>query len=275
MRLASVLVAVLAVSSSAWAQKDLPGSKDHPLLTRLPGSVIQGYEQKEFDSLDQSAYLSGPDARWEGRTTRIRYAMPEGKQRLTMAQIERNYEAALKKAGAKVLYSDERAVLARLEKGGSPTWVNAAAFNEGAEYELVVVEQKPMEQEVAVDAAALQKGLAADGRVALYGIFFDTGKAAVKPESGPTLEQVVKLLQKDPKLQLFVVGHTDGAGSLDSNLKLSSDRAAAVVKELVARGVAAARLKPAGVGPYSPVATNRNEDGKARNRRVELVDRLQ
>jgi len=270
--LRTLVVAVAVAGSSAWAEKDVAGSKDHPLVTRIPGSYIGQYDQKDFDSVDMSAYLSGADAKWDGRTTRIQYLMPEGGKRLTMVQIERNYEAALKKAGAKVLSSDDRVVLARLEKG--PTWVQVAAFNEGAEYQVVIVEAKAMEQEVVADAAALKKGLAAEGKVAVYGIFFDTGKAVVKPESGPTLEQIVKLLKQDLKLQLFVVGHTDGTGGLDSNVKLSNDRAAAVVKELVARGVEAARLKPAGVGPWCPIASNRTDEGKAKNRRVELVDRL-
>ncbi len=149
-----------------------------------------------------------------------------------------------------------------------------SAFNDGAEYSLVIVEAAPMEQVVVADAAALAKGLAAEGRIALYGIYFDTGKSVVKPESAPTLEQVVKLLKQNAAMQLFVVGHTDGTGPLDANVKLSNERAAAVVKELVGRGIAAARLKAAGVGPWSPLATNRTEEGKAKNRRVELVERL-
>lgn len=273
MRRALVLV-VVAMASLAWAEKDAAGSKDHPLITRIPGSFIQSYDQKDFDSVDQSAYVSGADAKWEGKTTRLRYQMPEGSKRLTMVQIERNYENALKKAGAKVLSADDRVVLAKLEKGGAATWVQVSAFNEGAEYEVVIVEAKAMEQEVVVDAAALKKGIAAEGKIALYGIYFDTGKSVVKPESAPTLEQVVKLLKGDAKLQLFVVGHTDGVGNAESNQKLSNDRAAAVVKELVSRGVEASRLKAAGVGSYCPVASNRTEEGKAKNRRVELVDRL-
>jgi len=190
-----------------------------------------------------------------------------------MSQIAKNHENALKKIGGKILSSDGRVVLARVEKAGAKTWVQASAFNDGAGYELVIVESKAMEQEIVADAAALKAGLAAEGRVAVYGIHFDTNKATVKPESAPALEQITRLLQQDPKLQVFVVGHTDGVGTLEANLKLSSERAAAVVAALVSRGVGAARLKPTGVGPYSPVASNRTEEGRAKNRRVELVDR--
>jgi outer membrane protein OmpA-like peptidoglycan-associated protein len=82
---------------------------------------------------------------------------------------------------------------------------------------------------------------------------------------------MVKLLQGSPALKFYIVGHTDNVGGLDYNLKLSADRAASVVKALVARGVAAAQLKPTGIGPYSPVAPNDTDDGKAKNRRVEIV----
>lgn len=273
MRTLACLAGLLLWSTPALAGKDVEGSKDHPLLSRMPGAVITQYEQREFDSVDMSAYLAGPDGRWDGKKTELRYQTAEA-QRPTMVQIARNYENALKKVGAKILSADDRTVVARLEKAGAVVRVFVAAFNEGAEYTVLIVEEAVMAQAVVADAATLKKGLAAEGRIALYGIYFDTGKAVVKPESAPTLEQVVLLLKGDPKLQLFVVGHTDGVGSVESNLKLSSDRAAAVVKELVGKGVDGARLKPAGVGPYSPVATNRTDDGKAKNRRVELVDRL-
>lgn len=262
------------VTLSVMGQKDVAGAKDHPLLTRMPGSYITSADVKDFDSVDMSAYLTGADARWDGKKTELRYQNPEGPRRPTMVQIARNYEQALRKAGARILSADDRTVVGRLERGGAVARVFVQAFNEGAEYSVLVVEEAPMAQVVVADAAALKKGLAAEGRIALYGIYFDTNKAVVKPESGPTLEQVAKLLQQEPGLRLFVVGHTDGTGQVDANVKLSAARAAAVVKELVARGVQAARLEPAGAGPWSPVATNRTDEGKARNRRVELVDRL-
>ena len=262
------------VALSVVGQKDAEGTKDHPLLTRMPGSFITSADVKDFDSADMTAYLSGPEGRWDGKKTELRYENPEGPRRPTMVQIARNYEQALRKAGATILSSSERTVIARLQRNGATARVFVQAFNEGAEYSLLIVEEAAMEQVVVADAAALRKGLAAEGRIALYGIYFDTGLSVVKPESGPTLDEVVKLLQQDPKLRLFVVGHTDGTGAVDQNVKLSAARAAAVVKALVGRGVAAARLEPAGVGPWSPVATNRTDEGKGRNRRVELVDRI-
>ena len=138
---------------------------------------------------------------------------------------------------------------------------------------LDVVDAVPIETGmVAIDAAAMAKDISSTGHVALYGIYFETDKADVKPESQPTLQEIAKLLKQDPSLRLFVVGHTDSVGGFDYNVGLSERRAAAVVKELTARhGIAAARLKPAGVGMLSPVAPNDREEGRAKNRRVELV----
>ena len=115
--------------------------------------------------------------------------------------------------------------------------------------------------------------IARAGRVAIYGIYFDFGKAEVKPESDPVLKEIAKLLQQNPTLQLHVVGHTDNVGDLTYNMKLSQDRADAAVKELVSKhGVDAKRLKAHGVGPLAPVASNKTEEGRTKNRRVELVE---
>jgi len=123
-----------------------------------------------------------------------------------------------------------------------------------------------------VDAKALRAGIQTDGHVAVYGIDFDTGKADLKPGSAPVIAEIVRLLQDDPNLKLHVVGHSDAVGVLDANTALSRRRAEAVVKELTTRqGIMAARLRPDGVGPLVPLATNDSEEGRARNRRVDLV----
>jgi outer membrane protein OmpA-like peptidoglycan-associated protein len=106
----------------------------------------------------------------------------------------------------------------------------------------------------------------------VYGIYFDTGKSSLKPESEQAIGEVAKLMKNEAALKLYVVGHTDNVGGLEPNMKLSQDRADAVVQALVRNnGIPAARLKAFGAGPYAPVASNDTEDGKAKNRRVELV----
>ena len=127
---------------------------------------------------------------------------------------------------------------------------------------------------VTVTVDALKDALESDGHVAVGGILFDTGKATLKPESSKSLEVVRDLLQKNPSLLLYVVGHTDDEVDTSANVTLSNSRANAVVQELTTKyKIAPARLEGAGVGPYVPVATNKNEEGRARNRRVELVQR--
>jgi len=125
---------------------------------------------------------------------------------------------------------------------------------------------------VSVNAEVMAEGIDATGHIAIYGIYFDTDSDSLKAKSDSTLEEIGKLLTKRPSLKLLVVGHTDSQGGYDYNISLSQRRAAAVVKALTQRfGVDAMRLKPAGVGYLSPVATNDTADGQAQNRRVELV----
>ncbi len=182
--------------------------------------------------------------------------------------------------------SEERLLTAFREDGPRQTFVQlliAKSFGfeargrkqAGPAVLLEVVESGPMEERmVTVDAAAMAKGIAESGSVALYGIYFDTDKAVVKPESAETIGEIAKLLKSEPGLQLYVVGHTDDRGGLDYNLGLSKRRAQAVVEELVKKhGIAAARLVPAGVAMLAPKAPNDSEEGRAKNRRVELVRR--
>ena len=138
---------------------------------------------------------------------------------------------------------------------------------------LEVVESKAMETGmVTVKADAMAKGIDATGHIALYGVYFDTDSADIKPESSSTLEEMSKLLQSRPSLKLQVVGHTDSQGGYEHNMDLSRRRAEAVATSLVSRyGVDSGRLRAAGVGPLSPVASNDTPEGRAKNRRVELV----
>jgi len=150
--------------------------------------------------------------------------------------------------------------------------VQAQDTSSSGETMLDVIEVKPMENKELVDAASLAESVSKTGHAAVYGILFDTAKADVKPESDATLKEIAKLLQQDAKLKLYVVGHTDNQGMQDANMDLSMRRANAVILALTSKyGVAAARLKALGDGSSAPVASNDSEDGRAKNRRVELV----
>ncbi len=126
---------------------------------------------------------------------------------------------------------------------------------------------------VTVDAGAMAQAIESSGRVALYGIYFDFNKADVKPESDATLDEIAKLLKQTPSRKVLVVGHTDNVGTFGFNMDLSQRRAAAVVTALASRyAIGKDRLTPVGVSFASPVAPNNDENGRAKNRRVELVD---
>lgn len=152
-------------------------------------------------------------------------------------------------------------------------WIHVRPYNQGTSYALYIIEKEAMVQEVTADAATMARDLARSGKVAIYGIYFEFDKAELKPESAPTLREIAQLLGDRPQLRLHVVGHTDNVGQLDYNMRLSKARAEAVVEALTADyGIASGRLRAAGVGPLAPAAANTSDDGRAKNRRVELVE---
>jgi OmpA-OmpF porin, OOP family len=138
-----------------------------------------------------------------------------------------------------------------------------------------ILEEQPMTQKmVAIKADEMFQAISLSGRVSLYGILFDTNQADIKPESGPTLDEIAVFLKQEPTLNLHVVGHTDNVGGYEYNLNLSKRRADAVVNALTKQyGISAGRLTANGLAYLAPVAVNTNEEGRAKNRRVELVPR--
>lgn len=299
-----VLAAFLCLSPLlGYAQKaDIPGSQDHPLISRYPGLVITMYSAKEFDDfllplgkLDPSKGTFAKSQQVEGKVTRIYYEYPEDRSTL---EIFRNYENALKKSGFTALFtcdseancgygdihltadrserwwSSPRQLSAKLTRASGDVYVSFHVYGSSHGVQLDVIETKPMEAGlVTVDAAALGNDISQNGHTAVYGIFFDSGKAEMKTESEPALAEIAKLLTQNQKLTLYVVGHTDAVGNVKANMELSQRRAEAAVKALTVKyGIAGVRLQAWGDGPTSPVATNKTEDGRAKNRRVELVE---
>ncbi len=148
----------------------------------------------------------------------------------------------------------------------------AAQQSEDTYYEIVTLELEAMEMDM-VNMEALQQGLAVQGRIAIYNILFDTGESRVKAESEEALTTIAGFLQDNHSQRYLVVGHTDSMGGYDMNLRLSQARAEAVVAELVnVYGINQEQLIPVGVGPAAPVMSNSTEEGRARNRRVEIVE---
>lgn len=169
----------------------------------------------------------------------------------------------------------EHYISAKKELPEQTTYVLVFVSGERNLYAVDVLQTAGREQgTVTLSEELLTSRIEDTGKSVLEGIFFETGKDVITPESDQVLAVIADYLQANPSENYYVVGHTDDTGSLTSNVGLSKARAQAVVTALVERGVSSARLSAQGVGPYSPVATNRNSSGQALNRRVELVRRL-
>ena len=245
----------------------------------------------------------------EGKVTRITYFAPKGRSPL---EVFRNYEKELKAKEAETLftgsgadelgytfgmlpqydgidgqlfsYSHKNARYGAYKLGETYAVIYAAAFEYGATHHQIdegqtavqvdIIETKPMDEKmVAVDASEMEQQIENMGKVALYGIIFDFNKTEVKPESEQALVEIAKLLANRADLNVLVVGHTDSVGGFESNRTLSQRRAEAIVAALVSKhGISTKRLFPVGVSFASPVATNSTEEGRAKNRRVELVE---
>ena len=264
------LLLFLAVASAvpvcAAQAQDAKDCKDSPLISRFPGSVITDCKEAADDVYTFEMGPGKPSKKIEGKFLKISYSYPKT---ATKAQVVRNLKTAVKTAG--YIFDEDTGDYGDfyVHLGKTSIYVGVSG---GYWYEEVFVTETALTQDVIANAAALSGGLAGSGHVVVNGILFDTGKADVKPESAAALEEVAKLLKQNPALKVYVVGHTDNVGALAANLDLSKRRAAALAQALTTQyGISAARLQPYGAGPYAPVASNDSEDGRALNRRVELV----
>lgn len=258
-----VLAMAMVCTTGGWAQSDAAGCKDSPILTRFPGSYIAACSNKDDDAYD-FPIANKPKLHLEGKLEVINYQYPRS---ASLPQVVRNLNTALHTAGYTFDLDTGSVFTAHMGK----TYLEIQV-DWGLSYSETILTQTALTQDVVADAAALDSGLAANGHMVVNGILFDTAKEDLKPESKAALDQISKMLKDDPKMKVYVVGHTDNVGGLASNMDLSKRRAAAVVQALMSQyGVAADRLAPYGDGPYAPVASNDTEDGRTLNRRVELV----
>jgi OmpA-OmpF porin, OOP family len=263
----------LSLTMGAVAQQpDNPACKDHPLFpSRMPEYRIEACKVEEHGVYEFSS-TKGPKTPVEGKFTFLTYAFTGQKvSEPSGLAVVRNYENAIQKVGGTILQSvPDRWVNGKIVKDGREAWVEIEKGN--GKIWLRIVEKKAMEQYIVADAAAFGNDIRTTGHAAVYGIYFDTGKSTIKPESAQAISEIAKLLKGDPSLKVHVVGHTDNEGSVESNIKLSQDRAEAVIQVLVRdHGIAPARLRAYGCGQFAPVASNDSEEGRAKNRRVELV----
>ncbi len=265
---------VMIVSGKAQAiEEDVEGSHDYPLLTRMDNFYISGYEEHAYDS---ESFYDEEDNEYviEGHKYVIEYSLQEGVTPPGQLKVVKNYTNAIRGIGGTILYEGDYAYM-KVVQGGMETWIYVWVSDDGSEYELTIIEREPMEQEVVADPKVMAAGISSVGHVAVYGIYFDVDKADIKPESKSAIEAIAQLLNDNPSLNVYIIGHTDITGDLDYNLDLSARRAEAVMDELVDEyGIDASRMEARGVGPLCPVASNKTDEGKALNRRVEIVEML-
>lgn len=262
--------AIQLYGASQGNTPDLAGCKDHPLFTRMQNMHITLCKTVEFDRFVFKTG-KGTEAAVEGKRFEIKYQTDAGNMAPSPLAIIRNHQQSIAKIGGSTLYEDQRYTVVKVSKDGKEIWAQVdTAWGRG--YLLTIIEKQAMVQEVASSAELFQSSLKTSGHVEVPGIYFDTGKSELKLESDAAVAEVAKLLKSDPALKVYVVGHTDNVASLDLNTRLSQARAEAVVRALVAKhAISADRLVGRGVGPLAPVASNDSEEGRAKNRRVELV----
>jgi outer membrane protein OmpA-like peptidoglycan-associated protein len=245
------------------------------MFTRMEGFYIDGCRTEKFDAVDFRDEKGGR-VKVEGKTYHIDYATRGGSTPPSGLQVLRNYEDAVKAIGGVRVFQAEYETWLRLDKAGGTFWVYVDSWHGGGKgetYGITIVEKEAMAQEVVADAKSLKSDIEGTGHASVYGIHFEFDRADIKPESEPAIDEIAKLLHQNPRLKVYLVGHTDNAGTLDYNMRLSRARAEAVVKDLVTRHrVSSERLRAYGVGSLAPVASNKTDDGRARNRRVELVE---
>ncbi|WP_371226268.1 OmpA family protein [Roseovarius sp. 2305UL8-3] len=293
------MAALVFGSLPLTALADVEGSSDHIVTGRFEGSEINGYDYQEFDTFTVGD--ANGVRQIEGIVTQIAYVMPDG---VSLAAASRNFEKRLQEQGYSEVFACDSKVdkklcsrdlsytIKRLPaprmvvdsftftyslwQSPVPSQITISLLtsqNNGRTYlQASIIEAEELSFQM-VDARQISDGLSTEGRIALYGIQFDTDSAVIKPESGETLAELVTFLQGAPEAEILVVGHTDNQGSLEYNVDLSKRRAKAVRAHLVENGVDGGRLLADGVGFLAPVAPNLTAEGRALNRRVEIVPR--
>ena len=279
MRVSLLIVPVVASLCAAPAVAQL----EHPVVKPIQGFVLDegessvktygGYDFAEVDSSGETNELTKKGKLWH-----LEYLKPgpEGEPDESFSEVEivDNYVAAVKEIGGQILVpaTEDELQFSVPRSDGGITY--AFLLAEDGSYTLDIVDEKPLERSLEfarTTADEMHRGLEQQGSVAVYGILFATDSAELQVGAATTLEDVVKVLQANPKLKVEVQGHTDNTGSAEHNLELSRRRAATVAQYLELYGISADRLTTQGYGETRPLADNSTEAGRAKNRRVELV----
>ena len=247
-------------------------AKDHPSVPRFPGMAMESGSNTDFDSFEFQ--LGDEKSKTvEGKSWQFTYQLKDGARQPSPLEVVRNYSNQFKARGGRVLYQEpgNSEVTMMRPLGAGERWLHLYVNNNGSQIMMAIIETAAMRQKVEFSADEMAQQLESGGILTLRGILFDTGKAEIKAESGPLVDEIAAMLKTSATLRLRIQGHTDNVGAKAANLTLSRDRAAAVMAALVTRGIEVGRLAATGFGDTKPVADNGTGEGRQQNRRVEFV----
>lgn len=294
------LIIVLAfVVNAAFAQDDAEGCKDYPLFNRMPNYYLSNCEELEFSSMKFPTGIPNPkndnkikSEAVEGKIMVFKYLLKEEAKPASGLQIMRNFQTAAKQNGGVVLgeyqgwcsgYYDHNgesinggdipvgngctnwSTTFKFTKNNKEIWVYEQLADGG--YDLIIAEKEAMKQDIQVNE--MFEKINTGNSLVLY-INFETGKSVIKNESQNIIDEIYKMLKGNLSLKIIIEGHTDNTGNKDSNQTLSEQRAASVKASLVSKGIATDRIKSVGYGQDKPISDNSTEEGKTKNRRVEI-----
>ena len=273
-----VLVFLFVFSMNIFAQDDMEGCKEHVLFTRLTNFYISECSEN-YNEISLRTSSETTETKEGNLFTTVYYFNSESNEKpKNPFQIIKNYENAVVKSGGKLMYKntdplgDEVEAVFHLISQNKEYWIKIGSFGGTPDYvehySLYVLEIESMVQEIT--ANKILEALNKDGFIALY-INFETAKFEIKPESQPIIDQIVDMLNQNKELKISIEGHTDNIGAESANQSLSENRAKAVMDEISLKGIAKSRLTSKGWGSSKPIADNGTEEGKAENRRVEIV----
>ncbi|PRY85028.1 OmpA family protein [Mongoliibacter ruber] len=271
-KLFSSVILAIWLSTPIFAQSPC---NPHPLFNVLPQHSISGCEEKEYDNIQVD--YTDKDGTWiqyerAGYFLKTYYTFDgEWEKRPSNAMIFQNYIHAVTSKGGTVIHRSNSNLFLHFKSEGESWYVHIQSDQSGT-FSVSCVREENMNQYIVLSAEDIDREIKATGKALFYGIYFDTDKAYIKPESKATLEEMAKYLNSNLNVKVYIVGHTDNTGTLEHNQKLSEERAKAVINALTTDyKIPSENIEAKGLGPLSPIASNLDEEGKSKNRRVEMV----
>jgi outer membrane protein OmpA-like peptidoglycan-associated protein len=247
---------------------------EHPVIKPIPGSSLKAkFSKKEKYStytfrIKENGKINKLDK--GGRYWELHYGFSDKGKDMSVSEILENYRTAVIEKGGNVLNKGSNYLIFSIPReGGGTSWAHVQATT--GSYKLKIIDEEGFDGKLSFGAEELKLALDNEGRIAIYGINFDINKSDLKLGAEKVISEIVKLMKLYPDLRIEIQGHTDNTGSADHNLTLSDQRAQTVKNFIMLYGINSSRLKSKGYGMTNPIDKNDTEEGRAKNRRVELV----